>query len=64
MTIELNLDCVYEEVKESIIAIVWNNAQLGRTTEDTDIVNMTNYPKKFVTDAITRMTEANLVKRV
>jgi len=62
MIIELNLDCIYDELKESIIAIVMNNARLGRTTDDEQIAKMTSYPKKILDEVIVRMKTDKLLK--
>ena len=62
MKLELNLDCVYEELKDSIITIVMNNARLGRTTDDEEIAKMTLYPKAILGEAITKMKADKLLK--
>jgi len=64
MNIELNLDCVYDEVKASIIATVWNNEKLGRKTKDEDIAKMTGYPEKIITQTIARMEADHSITRV
>jgi len=64
MKIELELDGIYERMKETIIEVTWNNLHLGRATTEADIKKMTRFPEKVIKAAIDEMVTKGLVKRV